>query len=92
MTIRKCPPRFGGGSLCGGSSSGGIHVGFSLFDEFSYSAEQMARIVIHEATNKFNKTGDVKYCWDGQYDNQSPELMKTNADSYAFTAMSIGLP
>lgn len=71
------------------SSSGGIHVGFSLFDDFGYSPEQMARIIIHEATHKYYKTQDVKYCWDGQYDSQSPELMKNNADSFAFAAMSI---
>jgi hypothetical protein len=74
----------------GASSSGGIHVGFSLFTEHGYSPEQMARIIIHEATHKYFKTVDVKYCWDDQYDQQSPTLMANNADSYAFAAMSIG--
>ncbi len=73
----------------GASSSGGVHVGFSLFDDFGYSAERMARIIIHEATHKYSKTADVRYCWDDQYDQQSPTLMATNADSYAFAAMSI---
>jgi hypothetical protein len=74
----------------GASSSGGIHVGFSLFTEHGYTAEQMARIIIHEATHKYYKTADVKYCWDDQYDQQSPTLMANNADSFAFAAMSIG--
>lgn len=73
----------------GGSSSGGIHVGFSLFSQFGYSAERMARIIIHEATHKFSKTGDVKYAHDPAYDVQTPELMKTNADSYAYAAISM---
>ena len=73
----------------GASSSGSIHVGFSLFDEFAYTPEQMARIIIHEATHKFCKTADVKYCWDANYDQQSPQQMKNNADSLAYAAMSI---
>ncbi|MDM0044960.1 hypothetical protein QTH91_10725 [Variovorax dokdonensis] len=73
----------------GVSSSGGIHVGFSLFDEFGYSPEMMARIIIHEATHKFCKTADVKYCWDANYDHQTPQAMKNNADSLAYAAMSI---
>jgi hypothetical protein len=72
------------------SSSGGIHVGFMLFDApYGYTAERMARIIIHEATHKYYKTADVKYCHDGQYDSQSPALMKNNADSFAYAAMSI---
>lgn len=82
--------RTGARETIGLSSSGGIHVGFLLFDApYAYTAERMARIIIHEATHKYYKTKDVKYCWDGNYDSQSPELMKDNADSFAYAAMSI---
>ncbi|MEO8999866.1 MAG: hypothetical protein ABI227_04320 [Rhodanobacter sp.] len=75
--------------VVGASSSGGIHVGFSLFSDFGYSAERMARIIIHEATHKFCKTADVKYAHDPLYDLQTPEDMKTNADSFAYAAISL---
>lgn len=80
--------RVGRAETIGVSSSGGIHVGFMLFD-MGYTAEMMARIIIHEATHKYYKTADVKYCWEGDYDQQSPASMKNNADSFAFAAMSI---
>ncbi|HET6913108.1 MAG TPA: hypothetical protein VFH71_07170 [Rhodanobacteraceae bacterium] len=74
----------------GGSSSGGIHVGFSLGSAFGYSPERMARIIIHEATHKYCYTDDVKYCHDPNYDVESPVTMAKNADSFAYAAMSIG--
>jgi hypothetical protein len=82
--------RTGWSETVGVSSSGGIHVGFRLRDDYSYSAEQLARIIIHEGTHKYYKTKDVRYCWSPEYDVQTPEQMKNNADSYAFAAMSIG--
>lgn len=71
----------------GGSSSGPIHVAFDLAK--SYSPEEMARIIIHEATHTFCYTLDVKYCHDANYDFQTPDQMLTNADSFAYAAMSI---
>jgi len=67
--------------------TGPIHVAFELCK--SYSPEEIARVIIHEATHSFCRTTDVVYCWDANYDQKTPAEMLTNADSFAFAAMSI---
>jgi hypothetical protein len=69
-------------------SSGPVHVSFELAK--TYSALEWARLIVHEASHTFCGTTDVKYAHDDQYYSQRPDDMVTNADSYAYAAVSLG--
>lgn len=76
-------------SKYGPTERGPIHVDFDLAGR-SYSARGLARIIIHEASHRFQYTRDVAY----NYNRAKFEAMKVdealnNADSWAYTAVSI---
>ena len=68
-------------------TAGPIHLGFDLCQQ--YTARGIARVIIHEATHSFWKTVDVAYSHDPDYDIMTPDEAVTNADSFAYAALSI---
>jgi hypothetical protein len=76
---------------------GNIHVDFALFTNQTNADKHelwtdlaLAGLIIHEASHKFLYTDDHAYCHDGRkYIDLSKSLKLKNADSYAYTAMSL---
>jgi hypothetical protein len=69
-------------------SSGPVHVSFELAK--TYSPLQFARLIVHEASHTFCGTTDVYYAHaKAEYYAEKPQKMTTNADSYAYAAVSI---
>lgn len=66
---------------------GSIHIEFSL--AANYPRSQMARIIIHEATHKFAQTQDHAYTQELVYEQLTPAQRASNADSYAYAAISL---
>ena len=70
-------------------SGGPVHVSFELAK--SMSALEFARIIIHEASHTFCGTTDVWYAHAGSsYSDEKPHKMISNADSFAYAAVSLG--
>src|SRR5271166_4247396 len=70
---------------------GNIHVDFGVFaQETNWTDLAQAGLIIHEASHKFLNTDDHAYCNDGPKYSDLPKSLKLkNADSYAYTAMSL---
>ncbi|MGC1524116.1 MAG: hypothetical protein WA803_21430 [Steroidobacteraceae bacterium] len=69
-------------------TSGPVHVSFELAKTFS--PLQFARLIVHEASHTFCGTTDVYYAHaKAEYYAEKPLRMITNADSYAYAAVSI---
>jgi hypothetical protein len=76
---------------------GSIHVDFGLFTHETDGGKPelwtdlaLAGLIIHEASHKFLNTDDHAYCHEGQkYISLSKSLRLTNADSFAYTAISL---
>lgn len=70
---------------------GNIHVDFGVFaQETNWTDLAQAGLIIHEASHKFLNTDDHAYCHDGpKYIDLPKSLKLKNADSYAYTAMSL---
>jgi hypothetical protein len=69
-------------------SYGSIHLDFSLLKNES-SKLMMITMLIHEAGHKFCSMWDTCYRNERRYSNLSPNSLRMNPDSYAFTAVSI---
>jgi hypothetical protein len=73
----------------GAKERGPIHLDFGLAGQ-SYSARGLARIIIHEASHRFQYTRDVAYNYNrAVFENMSVDEALANADSWAYTAVSI---
>jgi hypothetical protein len=70
------------------TQSATIHLEFGLCGR-AYSTRGIARIIIHEASHKYLNTDDVAYNYDPAYAAMTPDKALKNADSYAYTAVSI---
>ena len=70
---------------------GSIHVNFQqlLKEEKQVSALRVARTIIHEASHKFCNTQDHAYATDAGYRVLQDHEALWNADSYAYTAVSL---
>ena len=65
-----------------------IYLDFSLLKKSNM--QQMARVIVHEATHKFAFTGDHAYMSnDGAFARMSGANAVKNADSYAYAAISV---
>jgi len=73
----------------GPEKMGPIHIDFGLAGR-AYSARGLARIIIHEASHRYQYTDDVAYNYNrAVYENMSVDEALNNADSWAYTAVSI---
>jgi hypothetical protein len=78
--------------------AGSIHIDYVLFKKCPtgnfpkvWSNLAIAGLIIHEGSHKFCFTEDHAYVHNGhKYDVLSPELRCKNADSYGYTAASVG--
>lgn len=76
--------------LFSGFYNGEIHINFTKMYDGSYSAENCARVIIHEASHKYWAVNDHSYAWQGGYpENYRIADLLDNADSYAWAALSI---
>ncbi|KPF49546.1 hypothetical protein IP87_18165 [beta proteobacterium AAP121] len=71
--------------------NGEIHVAFEMMHSGGYSAEHVARVIIHEAAHKYLGVTDKLYCWQGGYDALPFTDCIDNADSYAWAALSLNM-
>ena len=69
------------------NTTGPVHIDFSLAAK--YSARGLARVIIHEATHCYWKTVDVFYSHEDGYNSMTADQAVTNADSFAYAALSI---
>lgn len=70
-----------------GFKNGEIHVEFDNL--LNYSALSYARIIIHEAVHKYLGVDDIYYAHDANYPGLGLDRKLENADSYAWTAVSL---
>lgn len=70
---------------------GSIHINFHalLKGADKFSDRQIARTIIHEGSHKFCNTMDHAYTHDGTYPYLCNSQTLTNADSYAYAAISL---
>jgi hypothetical protein len=66
---------------------GSMHIEFSLAE--IYPLQQLARVILHEATHKFAHTVDEAYTEDSSYRGLDAGKKTRNADSYAYFVLSI---
>ena len=71
--------------------NGEIHLGFEMMHSQGYSAQHVARVIIHEAAHKYLGVTDKKYCWQAGYDALNFLDAADNADSYAWAALSLNI-
>ena len=65
-----------------------IYIDFGLLRTFNL--QQMARVIVHEATHKFAYTGDYAYFSNsGDVGRMLAQEALKNADSYAYAAISV---
>jgi hypothetical protein len=76
----------GGFQVCG-FRNGEIHVAFEKFP--NHLLNSGARIIIHEAGHKFLNVGDTYYAWHANYPPSLQTCLDANADSFAWTAVSL---
>jgi len=69
--------------------NGEIHLAFEMMHKNGYSAQHVARVVIHEGAHKFLGVTDKKYCHESGYDALNFTEAIDNADSYAWAALSL---
>ncbi len=67
-------------------SNGEIHIKFEIYP--GYTLNSGARIIIHEAAHKYLNVDDVYYAHRAEYPPTLEECLD-NADSYAWTAVSL---
>jgi hypothetical protein len=80
--------RYGAGGihLCG-FRNGEIHLDFTKMPIYSLNAG--ASLIIHEAGHKFLNVGDTFYAYDVNYPPALNLCLDANADSFAWTAVSL---
>jgi hypothetical protein len=66
---------------------GSIHIEFSYAD--LYPRRFLAHCIVHEATHKFADTDDYAYADEDEYAGLTREHRINNADSYAYTVLSL---
>lgn len=76
----------GKNSLCG-FRNGEIHTEFDIMP--TYTLNSGARILVHEAAHKFLNVGDTFYAHSPNYPPSLMKCLTDNADSYAWTALSL---
>lgn len=86
QTWRAVDWTFSSGMTCG-FKHGEIHVPFARAHEFTDIS--MAQLIIHEATHKYLNTDDEAYANEQGYPNLTLGESLNNADSYAWTAVSL---
>jgi hypothetical protein len=70
-----------------GFRHGEVHVEFG--EVVNYTANSLARLIIHEATHKYFNTDDEAYAHENTYAGLSLAQSLNNADSFAWAAVSL---
>jgi hypothetical protein len=73
-------------SICG-FRNGEVHVDFAQFPAMSLNSG--ARLIIHECCHKFLSVADTYYAWNVNYPPTLQQCLDANADSFAWTALSL---
>jgi hypothetical protein len=76
--------------LLSGFRNGEIHVAFAFMQQNGYTAEAVARVIIHEASHKYWGVADYFYAHQtAGYRNLNCVEAVDNADSFAWAAVSL---
>jgi hypothetical protein len=76
----------GSNPVCG-FRNGEVHVDFAQFPDMSLNSG--ARLIIHECAHKFLGVADTYYAWHVNYPPSLQKCLDANADSFAWTAVSL---
>lgn len=76
--------------LLSGFRNGEIHISFAKMQADGYTADAVARVIIHEAFHKYWAALDHCYAWNlATYRGLNCEQAVDNADSFAWAAFSL---
>jgi hypothetical protein len=86
-TVRGYVFRWGRDAPLCGFRNGEVHIAFETFP--NHTLNSGARIIVHESGHKFLNVKDTYYAHSVHYPPSLQECLEANADSFAWTAVSL---